>query len=103
MVSQIRRNGAADPIECDAVAIGEIRRIRQVEHEGPCLRANRCEVTEVSASKRASKERKRRRHEAELYGELSRYYPRDEGTWGRPVLLRKGKHGEVFKAVATFH
>ena len=68
-----------------------------MEHEKPRLRTGLCGVDEVSAmsSKRVDRERKRRRHEAELYGELSRYYPRDEGRWGRPVLLRKGKHGGI--------
>ena len=68
-----------------------------MEHENPRLRTAGCGVDEVSAlnSKRANRERKRRKQEAELYGELSRYYPRDEGRWGRPVLLRKGEHGGI--------
>ena len=89
----ILRNNGPDPIGCNAVAVEEIQRTRQVKNEKPCIRIAPPKETEA-LSREAKEERERRGVGRALYEELSLYYPPEprQKEWSRRQLLAVGKH-----------
>ena len=74
-------------IRSDPAAIKAISTIKGMKSK-PRLIIGEAKDDEA-VSEAARKERIRRGTERDLYQDLSRYYPRDQGMWSRPKLLSK--------------
>ena len=93
-ILHIRHNDGTDPSGCNAVAVEEVKKIREVKTKEATLSVRRRKDAEVQ-TKSAEHERAGRTSERGLFRELSKYYLLEEGQkgWSRIRLPSVGKHG----------
>ena len=98
----IGENGVPDSIDCNAVAVEIIPKIRPLVYLQPRLRT--APSTRTSEGSNAKEERERRNLERRSFQELSRYYLLPVGrrkAWDRPKLLSNGEHYVSFSLPMT--
>ena len=89
----IPRGNAPDLIDPNSAARKIISAKRQPVHGKDCLVGGKGRRT-MAGSKGADEEYERRNEIRQVYQELSRYYPLEEGNtkWSTPQLLLKGEY-----------